>query len=247
MRRFFIDPGQIRQSKASIAGSDARHIRNVLRLKPGDRILLVDGKGVEHEARISGIVSGRVEADIIRSYSPESDRSLRITVAQGFLKERKMDVLVRQLTELGIHRWMPYIAGRSVARPDARRLGKRKERWEKIAREAVKQCRRTRIPEIGSLLTFDEMLDYGEPFDIRIFFWEKARDPLCRIPSDRRAEKTRRAFVVLGPEGGLTDREADQAKERGFAATALGPRILRADTATLAACALVQHIWGDMG
>lgn len=247
MRRFFIDQRQLRDPIAWITGSDARHIKNVLRLKPGTLIGLFDGQGHACEAEIIKVSTGKVEVAVRRRFTASAESSLQITVAQGFLKERKMDGLVRQLTELGISRWVPFTAERSVSRPNPDRLNSRLKRWEKIAREAVKQCRRGRVPEIGDLISFTDMLEMGNPYDLKIVFWEKETEPLSTTRFSESTDRYTNAFIVLGPEGGLTDQEAQRARELGFVTAALGPRILKAETATVAACVIVQFLFGDMG
>lgn len=245
MRYFFVNREQIRNGKATITGSDARHIRNVLRLGSGEMIGLYDGMGLEHEARIDTVSQTRVEVSILSSGPSVTESPLRITVVQALLKDRKMDGLIRQLTELGIAEWIPVIAARSVPKPNAQRLPARMARWEKITREAQKQCRRGRVVGIRPPLSFEEMLALGENHDLRIIFHEDAAVPL---QSDiNKNPSTQTAIVAVGPEGGFSDQEVELAKAHGFRAMRLGPRILRAETATVAACSLVQFIYGDMG
>ncbi len=252
MRRFHVGAGKIDAAgpggKVLLSSTDANHVRNVLRLRPGDPVRLFDGSGVEYDARISVIsADGGVQATVAGSVVPGTESPAEITIAQGFLKEKKMDTLIRQLTELGICRWIPFFAERSVARPDARRLRARKERWEKIAAESLKQCRRSRIPEIGETLSYHEMIAASTAADLRIVFWEKstAEDPNLFSLSGAGPFST--VFAVLGPEGGLSEAEIDAARAAGFVTAALGPRILRAETAAVAACALLQYFLGDLG
>ena len=230
-----------------LSPGDANHVRNVLRLKPGDPVRLFDGKGVEYDARIAGVSEGGVRVALTRRVHPDTESPTAITIAQGFLKEKKMDTLIRQLTELGVSRWVPFIAERSVARPDPRRLRTRRERWEKIAAEALKQCRRSRVPDIAETLSYQEMLAAAAGADLKIVFWEKASGPSRDLFSLAKATPCGTVFAVLGPEGGLSDVEVDAAVAAGFMTAPLGPRILRADTATVAACALLQYFLGDLG
>lgn len=219
----------------------------VLRLKPGDDIILLAGDGQEYAARIRTITPDGVRVGIVSSHASETDPVIELTVALGFLKEKKMDELVRQLTELGMHRFQPFIARRSVSRPDENRMAARVARWEKIARESLKQCRRGSAPEIRPAVAFDDVLSMAAKDDVRIVFWEQeARTP---IPDavDATSNKPLRITILLGPEGGFTDKEVEAARSAGFASCSLGPRILRAETAAVAACALVQYVYGDMG
>ena len=244
MNRFFIDPSKIDTSV--ISGTDANHIKNVLRLKPGDKILLFDGKGLEYEAQITTLGPKRVEVSIIRSFLSTTESPVQITVAQAFLKDKKMDTLIRQLTELGITKWVPFISERSVPRPDKKRLTTRAERWKKIAKESLKQCRRGRLMEIGAVVSFEEMLDMGRDCDLKVLFWEKEAEPVRFQFLQSEGRKYNHIFAVLGPEGGFSSTEVETARNSGCVTATLGPRILRAETATVAACTLLQFFFGDM-
>lgn len=245
MRYFFIEQPKSTGSTFVITGSDARHIKTVLRLKPGDKIGFFDGKGFEYEAEIVDLSAGRVKVSVIRRFSSGGESPVQITVAQGFLKEKKMDGLVRQLSELGIIKWIPFIAERSVPRPDKKQLSVRTKRWEKISKEAIKQCKRGCIMEIGGTVSFEEILNLSQIADFKIAFWEDELQSLnAKLP--RPDLKINKIYVLLGPEGGFTKQEIENARDRGFVTASLGPRILRAETATVAACVLLQHLFGDM-
>ena len=245
MRYFFIETSEREDSILGITGPDARHIKTVLRMKPGDIIGLFDGKGFEYEAKIIDLSPGRVQVLLIRRFASTAESPLQIVVAQAFLKEKKMDGLVRQLSELGIIKWIPFIAERSVPRPDKKQLLTRTKRWEKIAKEALKQCKRGRIMEIGETVSFEEMLNQGQFYDLKVAFWE---DELQLVHANLlgSGEKIDTVFALIGPEGGFTQKEIKKARNRGFVTVGLGPRILRAETATVAACVLIQYLFGDM-
>ena len=245
MRRFKIDVNTMTGKTATIMGPDANHMANVLRLKAGDPVILFDGTGLEYAARIDQVSRGEVRLSIQEGRPCRVESPVRITVAKGFLKDKKMDTLIRQLTELGISRWIPFFGARSVPRPDAARLEKRMARWQKIATEALKQCRRAQPPQIETAAGFEQMLAAGTDADIKIAFWEEEKS--ARPAGDRAGGDPRDIFIILGPEGGLTAEEIAFARRAGFKSVSLGPRILRAETATLAACTLVQHLYGDMG
>ena len=246
MRYFFIEPDKSTGSNFVITGSDARHIKTVLRLKSGDKLGLFDGKGFECEAKIVDLSTGRVTVSVIRRFPSTAESPVQITVAQGFLKEKKMDGLVRQLSELGIIKWIPFIAERSIPRPDKKQLSARTKRWEKISREAIKQCKRGCIMKIGDTVSFEEILNLSQTADLKIAFWEDDLQPLnAKLPGPD--GKINKIYALLGPEGGFTQQEIESARARGFVTASLGPRILRAETATVAACVLLQHLFGDMG
>jgi len=247
MRRFFIDPSPAINSTVAIQQSEAHHIKNVLRLRPGDRIKLFDGTGYEYEAVIKEMSAAKVDVEICSKAQAVSRRGVQISVAQAFLKEKKMDDLVRKVCELGITGWVPFFSQRSIARPDASRLVGRTRRWQRIAAEALKQCRRTDLPEIASAIPFEEVLDFSKTHDLSIVFWENEATSLNRGIGSNEKRSVKKILLMLGPEGGFTQQEIQMSKDRVFVVAGLGPRILRAETATIAACAIVQHLFGDMG
>ncbi|MCU0599706.1 MAG: 16S rRNA (uracil(1498)-N(3))-methyltransferase [Desulfobacterales bacterium] len=246
MRRFLIHPSEIKKQSPLIQGSDVLHIRKVLRLKPGDRILLLDGEGNEYEAVIDGIFDDCIRVDIIKQYQSQTEPPIRIIVMQAFLKEKKMDMLIRALTEVGISAWMPVFTEHSIPRPDEKRQASRTERWKEIAKESIKQCRRSVPPEILSPATFHQAIHANMDADLKIIFWENEMLPLRgKIAPD--SKKISDIIILLGPEGGFSRKEIDLATSADFVGASLGPRILKAETASIAACVLIQHIYGDMG
>ena len=247
MRRFSLHKTPVVGSEELITGQDARHIALVLRLKPGDDILLLTGDGQEYSARIRSVNTDGVRVDVLSVHSSRTDPVVELTVALGFLKEKKMDELVRQLTELGMHRFQPFFARRTVSRPDEGRMTTRVARWEKIARESLKQCRRGSVPEIRPSVSFDEVLSLTAQDDVKIVFWEQEASLSIPDADDPVRKKPLRITILLGPEGGLTEEEVQAARSNGFSVCSLGPRILRAETAVVAACALIQFVYGDMG
>ena len=247
MRHFYIDPSALTRPLVTLRGSEAHHIKNVLRLKPDDRIKLIDGTGSEYEAVIKKLDNEKVEVEIQREFQPPVTTGVRIVLAQAFLKEKKMDDLVRKLSELGIAGWMPFFSNRSVARPDKDRLAGRIRRWKRIAAEAVKQCRRSDMLQISDPSGFKEVLESSKTFDLKIIFWENESTPLNRDLGLKGQVPSKKIMLMLGPEGGFTEQEIEMARHSEFKVAGLGPRILRAETATLAASTLIQYLYGDMG
>lgn len=248
MRRFFVEKFDISGSTALISGPDARHINTVLRLKPGDEIELFDGTGVVYSARITLFLPKQVKVDLLGRYPLTAESPVYITVAQAYLKDNKMDTLVRQLTELGITAWIPFISERSVPKPDHKRLEGRRQRWQKIAQESLKQCRRGRVPQIGLMENYEAVLERAQTSDLKIIFWESENRPLQSLVETPQPDRSvRDIFLIMGPEGGFAIQEVDQAVARGFQSISLGPRILKAETATVTACALIQYLFGDLG
>ena len=245
MRYFFIEPAALLKPTVAIDGSEVRHIKKVLRLKPGDQIRLFDGEGFEYEAIIRRFAGDRVELKINQKLPGTRESPVQIAVAQALLKEKKMDRLLRHLCELGLTHWIPFTSEHSIPQPGQKRMPGRVERWNRILKESSKQCRRARLPEIYQTLVFEEVLDYGRSCDLMIIFYENESASLNSVIS--RTAHPQKILVIMGPEGGFSDHEISKARAAGCLVAGLGPRILRAETASIAAITLVQGLLGDMG
>lgn len=246
MRRFFSPQELEAGESAVISGSDAIHIKRVLRLKINDAIAVFDGRGHAFECRIRSVSSEAVTVNVERALDAQKESHVHITFAQAMLKSKKMDALTRQATELGISRWIPFFSERSVPTLDRKRMTSRVERWNKISREALKQCGRDMLMEVLPPMSMEKVLQQGKACDRKIIFWE------CESTSTEAAlsatsEQIRSIMVVVGPEGGFSAREVDLATSLGYATMSLGPRILKAETAAIAAAVLMQYRYGDMG
>ncbi len=242
MRRFYADPSEMQKDSPQINGPDVRHMQKVLRHGPGDRVVLIDGSGYEYPAVIENLSRDTATFSVTGKILSRTTPHLELVVAQGFLKEKKMDTIIRHLTELGISRWIPVFSERSVARPDEKRLAERGRRWEAIAIESLKQCGLSRLPEISRPRPLKELLKDPAPYDGKVVFWEEETESLDALFPG----KPQKILVLIGPEGGFSSGEIEQAKAAGFQSASMGPRILRAETASIAACTLIQYIYGDM-
>ncbi len=245
MQRFYIHRQDITQGRGIIKGQEAIHLTRVLRCRPGETVELLDGEGKSYLAKIETLSPREVTLDILKELFSSSESPIRITVAQGMLKDKKMDMLVRHLTELGITRWQPFFSERSIPKPDKKRIKKRVERWDTIARSAIKQCGRTRVPRISPPVRFNILMNICSTTDEKIAFWEKSQRPINHLQRKNR-QPIQSIVLLIGPEGGLSETEIETAETAGFNAYSLGPRILRAETASITACALIQNLFGDL-
>lgn len=245
MARFFLPTGQIEGHRATITGVELNHLRRVLRLRPQDRVVVFDDAGCEHEGIIHSLSEDRGEIEIVRSYQVNNESPLKTTLALGLTKGEKMDWVVEKATELGVHTVVPFFSDYTIPKLNERKVAQRSERWQKIALSAAKQCGRVRIPEILALSEFRDLLETVSPDALRLLFWEKEREQ--RLSELKEARTTISELVVMiGPEGGLSAHEAALALGQGFKAVRLGPRILRSETAAVAALSAVQLLWGDL-
>lgn len=244
--RFLVSPDAVRDGAATVEGQELVHMRKVLRLRPGARVLLWDGAGTEHEALIRAYDGGVAAMTVVRSYRPERESSLAVTLAQAVSKGDKMDWIVEKSTELGVACVAPFFSSHTVPRFAGDKGARRRERWEKIAAAAARQSGRTRVPEIREPDGFDAMLTRDWQCDARLLFWE---GPSGRGLSSLREEfgSLQSVLVMVGPEGGFSEEEAGRAAGRGFHTVGLGRRILRTETAAVAAVCAVQLLWGDLG
>ena len=243
MRRFFMPPEKISGDTIIMTGREAHHLISVLRCRQGDEVVIFDGTGRQWRAGITSIDSRGATLCIVSEIEADTGTGLELTVAQGYLKDKKMDALVRPLTELGVRRWIPFQSGRTVPVPNPKRMENRYERWRKISLESLKQCRRAHRLDIGEVLAFDGVLETASHYDLKILFWEQAQ---AALPPGDTPQAPKSVFLMFGPEGGFEPGEAAAARSRGFHICTLGPRILRAETAVLSACAIVQSLYGDM-
>lgn len=245
MRRFFIDQPVHPGTKYTIKNPDANHISNVLRMKTGDEIWLFDGAGHEFRARLTGLSGVDVTIEITDSFTCLTEPPISITVGQALLKNKKIDTTLRQLTELGIDSWIPVNTERSVSKIAKKNERSKTGRWQTIVKESVKQCQRGLMPKIYPPLDYKEALNLCQCHDLNLVFSDGSGELLDKIRS--RTRKAQTVFMLLGPEGGFTSQEIEMARQQGFIAAGLGPRILKADTAAIAACAIVQALFGDIG
>jgi 16S rRNA (uracil1498-N3)-methyltransferase len=244
--RFFVPKQNIRASRATLGGTELEHMRKVLRLGVGDRVVLFDDEGCEHEGTIASISAGAAEIAIATSSRPERESPLALTLAQALGKGDKLDFVVEKATELGIAAVLPFVCRRTVPKLERDAAARRGERWRRIALGAAKQSGRTRVPEIYELVDFSTVVSRSSPFDLKILFWEGEQSRGLRQLHEKNP-RLASLLLVVGPEGGFTAEEAALATENGFHAVGLGRRILRTETAAVAAAALAQFLWGDMG
>ena len=245
MRRFTIAPERIAGDRVSFDRDETRHLASVLRLGPGDLVVAGDGRGCDYTVRIETV--GDTATGTVLGVAPNRAESpLAITLVQGVPKADKMELVVRAATELGVARVCPAIAERTVVRLEPSRWRERARRWQRVAREAAKQCGRAVVPEVETPRPLDEWLQALPPVDVALCLWEGEGSPLAGVLGPN-VLHPRTATAVVGPEGGLARQEVERAHARGYHSVSLGPRILRTETAGPAIVALLQFAFGDLG
>lgn len=244
MASFYLESPRAEGEIAALAAEESRHVLKVLRMSVGDALCAIDGCGGRFEAQIDSVEKDAVWVKLLRRL-PENESALRITLYQGLPKADKLDFIVQKFTELGGARVCPIKMERSIVKSDAKDGIKRRERLEKIAREATKQCRRATAPEITEPLSWKQALSRMQAHELILVPWEDARGTRMKDIARERPEM-RDLGIVIGPEGGMTEDEVDAMREIGAQAITLGPRILRAETAAVASVAMAMTLWGDL-
>ena len=243
MRRFTLPPERVVDGRVTFDADESRHLTRVLRLRAGDTVVATDGAGRDYTVRLESVgeaATGTVLA--AERGTPES--RLAITLIQGVPKGDKMEAIVRAATELGVTRVRPALCERTIVRLEPARWRDRARRWQRVAREAAKQCGRAVIPEVEPPRLLAQCLAIGEPADLALCLWEGGGVPLAEALKG--AVAPRSALVVVGPEGGLAPAEVEAARARGLTIASLGPRILRTETAGPAVVAILQSRFGDL-
>lgn len=236
--RFFISQEQIKGNEIFVTGDDVRHILTVLRMRPGDELLLLDGKGREYTVRITSTGKSEITTEILSAHEREI-RPPFITLCQGIPKADKMDWIVQKATELGVSSIIPLVTERTVVR--IRDQERRIARWQKIVREAAMQSNRADIPSIGRIVSFKDFLPTLDfrPRTLLLLPWEEATRHIKTVL--RRDVLPENIFVFIGPEGGFTAEEARAAEETGAEVVSLGSNILRTETAAVAVLSMILY------
>jgi 16S rRNA (uracil1498-N3)-methyltransferase len=229
-------------SRYTIEGDAANHVSRVLRLQPGDSLTVFDGGGGEHGARIEGFRKGAVIIEVGERSATDRESSLSLTLAQGISRGERMDWVVQKATELGVTRIVPVLTERTVVRLDARQAERRLLHWRGIAVAACEQSGRNRIPEIAAPLGLHDYLRH----DNRTSATRLLLSPSGTLRVEELKAPNDGISVLIGPEGGLAESEQRAALEAGFVAVRMGPRVLRTETAAVAALTLLQHRFGDL-
>ena len=249
MYQFFVEPSQIQGNRIVITGSDVNHIKNVLRMKPGEEIAVSNGiDGKEYRCGIEELLEEEIICTLRFIKEDGLELPARVTFFQGLPKADKMELIVQKSTELGAAAIAPVAMIRSVVRLEGKDAAKKTERWQKIAREAVKQCARVSAPEVRLPRKLSAMREELSALDVLIVPWEDARDGSvadCLAPFAQKEDVS--VGILIGPEGGIAPEEAEWlTREANAKLVTLGPRILRTETAAIASQTIVMALRGEM-
>lgn len=245
MRKFFAQSKNLIDNKVYIKGLDYNHIKNVLRLKPGENIIVNMGKDMEYEVKIISFMKEQVETEIVNSYNVETEPSVNISLFQAIPKGEKMEYIIQKAVEVGIVKIYPVITDRVIVKLDNKNSKTKTERWKKISEQASKQNKRGIIPEVFPPLEFGDAVDLLGKEDLVIILYENETNTKLRDIISKLDKSTKNIAIFVGPEGGLTEKELGMFTN--FKIVSLGNRILRTETAGLAASTIILYETGDLG
>ncbi len=241
MQRFFVTPDQVGEDKIRIQGSDVNHMKNVLRMRPGEEVMVSDGNNRQYRCRVEDYPEGEAVLAILEAGLVDTELPSRIYLFQGLPKQEKMELIVQKAVELGVCQVIPVQTRRCVVKLDAKKAAKKVQRWQQIAESAAKQAGRGYIPAVSEVMTFQEALAFSEALDIRLIPYELAdgMEGTRKILDGIRPGQS--VGIFIGPEGGFEKEEVGRAVEAGAMPITLGKRILRTETAGIAVLSILMY------
>ncbi len=240
MYHFFVEQNQISETHITIIGSDVNHIKNVLRMKEGEEIMISNPDGWDYYCTISQISNEQIEAKI--SFVEESGHELpsKIFLFQGLPKGDKMELIIQKAVELGVFEIIPVATKRAVVKIDKKKEESKRKRWNAISESAAKQSKRSVIPNVHEVLTFKEALEYAKQLDVVLMPYEMAKEMSETKKVIKQIQRGQSIGIFIGPEGGFDETEICKAMEESFIPITLGKRILRTETAAITAVSVIM-------
>lgn len=231
MHHFFVTPECVNDENIIISGSDVNHIKNVLRMKQGEELLVSDGQGKDYLCEIASVDSEQVVARIIDGEYAGTELGTRFYLFQGMPKSDKMELIIQKAVELGCYEIIPVQTKRSIVKLDKKKEESKIKRWNAISESAAKQSRRSIVPEVKNVMTFKEAIQYAKDFDVNLIPYENFKGMKETMEAISKISSEQRVGIFIGPEGGFEESEVDLAVDNGVERISLGKRILRTETA----------------
>lgn len=237
MFQFFVEPEQIEAEQAVITGSDVNHIRNVLRMKNGDKVRISDNCGEDYLCEIAQVTSEKITLHILEKCD-NTELPVSITLFQGLPKSDKMELIIQKTVELGVSEIVPVAMKNCVVKLDEKKAKAKQSRWQAIAESAAKQSKRSRIPKVEEVMSFSKAVEYAKNMDIKLVPYENERGMAHTREVFGKIEPGAHIGVFIGPEGGFDSSEIELVRD-SMELISLGNRILRTETAGLTAVAML--------
>ena len=246
MRRFFVDKIRTKDETCTITGAEARHMKTVLRMDRGDRLILMDSSGSRFQGIIESAGSRGVRVRLEKSLPKPPPSPVEIILCQALIKSRPMDYMIQKTSELGVDLILPFISERTVVRLDKDRVDKKMTHWREIAHNSAKQSNRRNPVEIKSVCSFKDLIAKLEGQEaLKVVLWEEEEERDLRGLFEEYS-RVKRFIGIVGPEGGFGQAEITAARGAGFTPVWFGNRILRSETAAITMVSVVQYEWGDL-
>lgn len=242
MVRFFAEPEELAGDHLVLTGDNAQHAK-VLRLKAGEEVLVCDGESLECLCRVESLGNGQLDVEVLERRKSVTEAKVQVSVYVAFPKADKLEHVIQKATELGAYEIVAFPSGRCISKPDEKSLKKKLERWQKIAASAAEQSGRGRIPQVLVLGSFQEALKRAAMADKALLFYENEQAVTLKMALSASPYHT--VSLLTGPEGGLEEKEVEQARNAGLQVCTLGKRILRCETAPLCALSAVMYDAGE--
>ena len=251
MYHFFTETELFTESEVTIVGSDVNHIKNVLRMKPGEKVLISDGKGINYFCELTEIGAEEVKAVILPDEVEDTELPVEVVLYQGLPKGDKMELIIQKCVELGVSRIVPVDMARCVMKLDAKKEGNKIKRWFGVSESAAKQSKRMIVPEISGVMKYKAAIEEAKRADLALVPYEAAEtlDGAGGMELTRKLigglKPGQKCAIFIGPEGGFADAEIDLARESGFKTITLGKRILRTETAGMFVLSAIGYALED--
>ena len=241
MYHFFVTPEQVKGEEIQIVGSDVNHIKNVLRMKIGEELQISDGNNKKYLCEIASMTSDEVCLQIKEELKSDTELPSKIYLFQGLPKSDKMELIVQKAVELGAYEIIPVATKRAVVKLDDKKASKKVERWNAISEGAAKQSGRNVVPEVKSVMSYKEAIQYAESLDVILIPYELAEGMEETRQIIEGIQPGQSIGIFIGPEGGFETQEVEYAMEHGAKAITLGKRILRTETAGLTTLSILMY------
>lgn len=241
MYQFFVEDAQVSDGFVRIEGSDINHIKNVLRMKSGERVRISTSSGKNYYCEIAEITDSMVQADILEELTEGTELPNKIYLFQGLPKGDKMELIIQKAVELGAYEIIPVAMKNCVVKLDPKKAENKVKRWQEIAKSAAKQSKRSLIPTVQLPLTYQQAVEAAKELDVVLIPYENERGMAATKEAVERLAAGESIGIFIGPEGGFAPEEIDAAKSEDMQLISLGKRILRTETAGLAALAILSY------
>ncbi len=246
MAFFYIDQECIQGGEVHMGGSLGHHLRSSLRCRVGEKLIVVDPARRKYHLVLTQMDQKGVRGAIEKTEDPPIEVGVEVLLGQGIPKGKKLEVVLQKSTELGVGAIFPFFSDRTVVQPRKERMEHDMQRWRSILEEASQQSQRLASPTLHAPCSLDTFLRNPPEFDLGLFLWEKEKDERVRSVL-RKYPSCKKVLILVGPEGGFTEREAERVVQQGFVSVSLGERVLRTETVGPFMAGLIQYEWGDIG